>query len=204
MSKNIYNRTYPEQIQCNYDDVPILTKSPFDKKIHETRAKFLEQESVYNVDTLVELITNPSYNVPIGFTFFKTDLIKNNVGISSKLEFSFYYKQQDKFHFNLKFGKSNNKISFCIEQDEIYIYNFLNSTNNFGESGLGHTTLSFIKTLALKLKMDIKLTYSNLNSLSFYEKEGFELVSKNGDEMIWKWNREKLEQQLKQAQLVQV
>jgi hypothetical protein len=52
VSENIYQRTYVEQVKCSFEGVPILPKSPFNK-IYETRAKFLEPDSVYEIDKLV-------------------------------------------------------------------------------------------------------------------------------------------------------
>jgi hypothetical protein len=200
VSEDIYTKSYTEQVESNFENVPLLKQSPFGK-IYETRAKFLEPNSIFAIDELVDCITNPNSIVPLGFTFFRTDFVTNNPGVVGKLEFSLYFKQRNKFYFELKFGKHTNKISFCIEDDQIYIYNFLNNLNNFGELGLGHTVMSFIKTLALRIQTDIMLTFESQPSLQFYTKEHFELVSPNGDELIWKWNREKLEQGLMQLKL---
>jgi hypothetical protein len=196
VSKTVYERTYREQVESKYQDVPLLSKSPFNK-IYETRAKFLENKAIYEIDKLVGLIEGTK-TVPSGFVFFKTDMIQN-AGVNSNLELKLYAKDNNKFYFELRFAKHTNKISLCIESDQIYIYNFLNNVNNFGEQGLGHTIMSFIKTLAVRIQTNIMLTFESQLSLNFYTKEQFDFVSPNGDELVWKWNREKLKQDLIQT-----
>jgi hypothetical protein len=202
VSKNIYERTYTEQVECNYQNVPLLKQSPFNK-IYETRAQFLEQDSVYRIDKMVDLFTKANCSITHGFNFFRSDIVTNNAGVKKQLEFNYYFKEKDKYYFEVKFGRLSNKIAIfydkCEESSELYISSFLNYGNTLAQLGLGHTVMSLIKSLAIRLEADIRLNCEVKESIEFYKKEQFELVYEYGDEYIWKWNKEKLEQDSKKA-----
>ena len=207
VSKNIYKRTYGEQVRCDYEDVPLLKQSPVNK-IYETRAKFLESGSTNNLDELAILLQNPTCSTGFDFEYFKTDLIINEANVKGRLEF--YYISNDiyQFHFNVRFGKVSNKVCLYYnqleDQENLYIENFLNSTNSFGELGIANIVMSILKSLSIRLQTNLKLTCGNFDALDFYAKEGFKEVPDGDYEMVWKWNREKLEQELKKAQLVNI
>jgi hypothetical protein len=72
MKVNPYDRTWEQQQDCNFEGIPQLNRSPFNS-IYETRASFLEKDSIYEIDTMLELLKYSNTKVLPGFILFQTD-----------------------------------------------------------------------------------------------------------------------------------
>jgi GNAT superfamily N-acetyltransferase len=109
---------------------------------------------------------------------------------------------KNKFYLNVRFGKLCDKLGIlCFtgeDYKEFYISSFLNNTGSFRGLGIGAAVMIFLKSVAVKLKTDITLNASD-DAINFYLKEGFQLENQHGDGMVWRWNREKLEQDSKKS-----